>query len=66
MISFLLGEEGVEALEKSFVSIDIRTPGDITGTKGAMKIGSRRAVFSFPIIDFLLLNEPLTFSVEWK
>ncbi len=66
MINFLLGEEGVEALEKSFVSIDIRTPGDITGTKGAMKIGSRRAVFSFPIIDFLLLNEPLTFSVEWK
>ena len=66
MISFLLGEEGPEALKKSFVSIEIETPGDIVSIKGAMKIGSRRAVYSFPVVDFLTLNKPLTFTVQWK
>ena len=43
MISFLLGEAGPEALKKSFVSIEIETPGDITAIKGAMKTGERKA-----------------------
>ena len=66
MISFLLGEEGPEALKKSYVSVEIETPGDISAIKGAMKTGIRKAVYSFPVIDFLLLNKPLSFSIEWK
>ncbi len=66
MISFLLGEEGPEALSKSYVSIEIETPGDITSVKGAMKTGSRKAVYSFPVVDFLTLNKPLTFTIQWK
>ena len=66
MISFLLGEEGPEALEKSFVSIEIETPGDIVYIQGAMKTGSRKAVYSFPVVDFLTLNDPLSFTIQWK
>ena len=66
MISFLLGEDGPEALKKSFVSIEIETPGDITAIKGAMKTGERKAVYSFPVVDFLTLNNPLSFTIEWK
>ena len=66
MISFLLGEDGPEALKKSFVSIEIETPGDITAIKGAMKTGERKAVYSFPVVDFLTLNTPLSFTIEWK
>ena len=66
MISFLLGEAGPEALKKSFVSIEIETPGDITAIKGAMKTGERKAVNSFPVVDFLTLNNPLSFTIEWK
>ena len=66
MISFLLGEEGPKALEESFVSIEINTPGDIKNVEGAMKTGTRKAVYSFPVVDFLTLNKPLTFTVEWK
>ena len=66
MISFLLGEAGPEALKKSFVSIEIETPGVITAIKGAMKIGERKAVYSFPVVDFLTLNNPLSFTIEWK
>ena len=66
MISFLLGEDGPEALKKSFVSIVIETPGDITSIKGAMKTGEKKAVYSFPVVDFLTLNNPLSFNIEWK
>lgn len=66
MISFLLGEEGPTVLSKSYVSIEIETPGDITSVKGAMKTGSRKAVYSFPVVDFLTLNKPLTFTIQWK
>ena len=66
MISFLLGEDGPEALKKSFVSIEIETPGDITAIKGAMKTGERKAVYSFTVVDFLTLNNPLSFTIEWK
>ena len=64
--SFLLGEDGPEALKKSFVSIEIETPGDITSIKGAMKTGEKKAVYSFPVVDFLTLNNPLSFTIEWK
>lgn len=66
MISFLLGEDSPEALNNSLVTIEITTPQAITKISGAMKNGTNKAVFSFPVIDFLLLNEPISFSIEWK
>ena len=66
MISFLLGEDSPEALSNSLVTIEITTPPVITKISGAMKNGTNKAVFSFPVIDFLLLNKPISFSIEWK
>ena len=66
MISFLLGEEGPDAISHGLVSMEITVPGTITAVENAEKTGDSTAVFSFPIISFLLLNEPLSFSIEWE
>lgn len=66
MIYFLLGEEGPDAISNGMVSIDITVPGTIASVSGARRVNQNTARFSFPIIDFLLLNKPLTFTVNWK
>ena len=66
MISFLLGEDGPEAIRNGLVSFSITVPGTITGTENAVVTGECTASYSFPIIAFLLLNEPLSFSIEWQ
>jgi len=66
MISFMLGEEGPPAIEQSFITLRIETPGPITTFTGGKKISSNVYEFSFPLIDFLLLAEPITFSVQWQ
>lgn len=66
MITFLLGEESVSALKESFVTINITVPGTIKTIEGAVKTGQKSAVYSFPVIDFLLLNDPLAFSISWN
>lgn len=66
MIYYLLGEEGPDAISNGLVTIDIKVPGQITNISGARKTSSSTAEFAFPIIDFLLLNKPLTFSISWK
>lgn len=65
MITFLLSEESGESLSKSFVSIVISLPGKVKSVIGAEKTGEKEITFTFPVIDFLLLNSPLSFSVEW-
>lgn len=66
MISFLLGDDTPEALKESSVTVNITVPGKITKYNGVEKAGNNTAVFSFSVIDFLLLNEPLAFSISWK
>lgn len=66
MIYFLLGEEGPDAIKNGVITIDINTPGTITSVKGATRINSTTARFTFPIIDFLLLSHPLSFEVNWR
>lgn len=66
MISFLLGEEGPEAIENGLVTVNIEVPGTITATESAVKVNDSIASYSFPIISFLLLNEPLSFSIDWE
>lgn len=65
MIYYLLGEDGPDAIKNGEVTITISVPGSIKSVEGATKIGDKTAEFKFPIIDFLLLNEPISFSVNW-
>lgn len=66
MISFMLGEEGPPAIKKSTITLRIATPTAITNFTGGKKINDNLYEFSFPLIDFLLLADPITFSVSWK
>ena len=66
MISFMLGEEGPGAIRKSQITLRINTPGAITTFSNGKKISDQVFEFSFPLIDFLLLAEPISFSVSWE
>ncbi|AEV30459.1 hypothetical protein SpiGrapes_2701 [Sphaerochaeta pleomorpha str. Grapes] len=66
MISFMLGEEGPGAISKSVITLRINTPGIITTFSNGKKISDQVFEFSFPLIDFLLLAKPISFSVSWK
>ena len=66
MIYFLLGEDGPDAVANGVVEVSITVPGTITDAEGCKVTGTDTASFRFPIIDFLLLNEPLAFSIEWE
>ena len=65
MISFMLGEEGPPAIEQSTITLRIATPKPITSFTNGKKIGPSLYEFSFPLIDFLLLAKPISFSVSW-
>lgn len=66
MIYFLLGEEGPGAISNGEVTINITVPGTITSAENAEKTSDSSISYSFPVIAFLLLSEPLSFSVSWQ
>ena len=66
MITFAIGEEAPDALTSSMITINVTVPGTITAIEGAEQTGPDSLSYSFPLIDFLLLAEPLAFSVEWS
>ncbi|MGD1821234.1 MAG: hypothetical protein ACPKM0_00535 [Pleomorphochaeta sp.] len=65
MISFMLGEEGPDAIRNSVITLNFETPSPIVSYSGGQKISSTLFQYSFPLIDFLLLAEPLEFELEW-
>lgn len=65
MISFMLGEEGPGAIAKSVITLRFVTPEPIVSYKGGKKISSTEFEYSFPLIDFLLLADPLSFELTW-
>ncbi|NCC65797.1 MAG: hypothetical protein EOM15_14205 [Spirochaetia bacterium] len=65
MISFMLGEEGPPAIESSVITLRVNTPTAITSFSNGEKVSEQVYEFSFPLIDFLLLAKPITFSVSW-
>ena len=66
MIGFVLGEDGPEAIANGLINVNITLPGKVSSAEGCSITGDNTVQFSFPIIKFLLLNEPLSFSVEWN
>lgn len=65
MISFMLGEEGPDAITNSLITLRFTTPSPIKSFKGGKKISNNLFEYSFPLIDFLLLNKPLSFELNW-
>ena len=65
MMIFAIGEQAPEAISGSTITFDITVPGRITSVEGAVQTGENTIRYSFPLIDFLLLSSPLSFSVQW-
>lgn len=65
MVSFLLGVKGRDAVSNMVVTITISVPGTIRVCNKCVQIDENTIECEFPLIDFLLLKEPLSFSVNW-
>lgn len=65
MISYILGEEGPPAIAESVISLRFTTPKVIVRQEGCVKESSNSVRVDVPLIDFLLLNKPITFSITW-
>lgn len=65
MISYVLGEEGPGAIDRSYISLRIKTDKPIVSHSGGKKLTADSIVFNVPLIDFLLLAKPIDYSVTW-
>ena len=65
MISYVLGEEGPGSLSNSSIDIIIETDRPIVTQQGGTLLSPSRILFSVPMVDFLLLAEPISKSVTW-
>lgn len=65
MIGFALGDEGPPSLHRSFIEIVIITDHPIISQKGGELRAPNEIVFTIPMIDFLLLSEPIVKRVTW-
>jgi len=65
MISFMLGEEGPGAIDSSDIRISIEADRPIISQEGGTYVDDYTVMFKAPLIDFLLLHEPLVYSVVW-
>jgi hypothetical protein len=65
MISYLLGEEGPDAVMRSNISLIMNTDSPIKSHKGGTVITDTQIRFDIPMIDFLLLAQPISYSVTW-
>lgn len=66
MIYYLLGSEAPDAVRESEISITITLPSEITASKNVEILDSNTARYTFSLLSFLLLNEPLSFSLTWN
>lgn len=65
MVSFMFGDKGHDAVSNAVVTITISVPGTIRECNGCVQIDENTIEYEFSLIDFLLLKEPLSFSVNW-
>lgn len=64
LVSFVLGEDGPESIDDSYINIIINTPSPILSTNGT-QLSEKSVSFSFPLIDFLLLHDEIYFYCEF-
>lgn len=63
MMEFIFGEEA-RTIADSNIYINIETPSEIISTTGSL-VSETETAFEFRLIDFLLLHEPITFSLTY-
>ena len=65
IIEFAMGEEGVDALQSSFINIMVKVPGTIVSQRGGT-VRDGGVFFSIPLSRIALLNEPLDFEIRYR
>lgn len=65
MISFALGKDGPKAVKNSFVNVIVHVQGKIISQKGG-KVSGKIVTFSIPLINILLLNKPLDYTITFN
>ena len=66
MIEFAFGEAGAKGLKVSTVDLEITVTGRLISQTGGKSIDENTAVFSIPLIDILLLNKSLDYSIKFR
>lgn len=64
MMGFILGEQCPQEITDSTIKIQVVAPKEIEAHDGTLR-NARTVEFSFPLIDFLLLHEPIEFWLEY-
>lgn len=66
MLDFMLGDGASDDLQKSTVSLTIHTPADITWCRNMTQKTGTEATLTFPLVDLLLLAEPIEAELSWR
>ena len=65
MLSYLMGEDNTVSSNSSVI-LTLEVPGTITSCNNCTQTSNNTIEYCFPLIDFLLLENPLSFSVTWN
>jgi hypothetical protein len=65
MLVALLGKAAMKELDAAMVRIQVRTPGSIVRSSGGTASGQTFTA-TLPLLDMLVLEKPIAFSVSWK
>jgi hypothetical protein len=66
MMEFAMGEESRMGISDSRLSVIVRTAGTITGQKGGSLTGDDSVRFDIPLLDLLMLEKELRYSLSYK
>jgi hypothetical protein len=65
LLSSVYGQETADEIRSASITASINFPGPISAVKGGTWSG-KRAEFTIPLADLLVLESPLTYEVLWK
>lgn len=66
MMEFALGEQSRRGILESTMSIQVQVEGKILNQKGGMLINSNTVQYTVPLLPFLMLKEPLQYSLQYQ
>lgn len=65
MMSYILGDNGPSDIQKSKIEIQVKSEKKIKSIENGKLIGDYNALFTIDLIDFLLLEKPLSFKINY-
>jgi hypothetical protein len=65
MMAFMLGAKGPPAIKASFVELEVDVEGEVIEQTGG-RIEGKTVMFRIPLLDILLLDEPLDYSIIFR